>query len=123
MKKAMMEKWVKALESGQYQQGMEYLNMEGNYCCLGVLCEITNIPKSQDGVFTNYSGSNCILTSTVQKKLDIKSDIGNFHGEEVKWPRGMKKFKTDASCLAELNDHGATFKQIAKFIRLNYKVL
>lgn len=32
--------WVEALRSGKYQQGKNYLNSEGRYCCLGVLCEL-----------------------------------------------------------------------------------
>jgi len=40
MKKNIAEKWVKALRSGNYNQGYEYLCHKGNYCCLGVLCEL-----------------------------------------------------------------------------------
>lgn len=33
--------WVKALRSGQYEQGRQYLKTaDGGYCCLGVLCNL-----------------------------------------------------------------------------------
>lgn len=34
------EDWVKRLRSGAYPQGKAYLNRNGAFCCLGVLCEI-----------------------------------------------------------------------------------
>lgn len=33
-------RWVEALRSGQYQQGLGALNKNGKFCCLGVLCEL-----------------------------------------------------------------------------------
>lgn len=33
--------WKEALLSGEYTQGTDYLrNMQGDYCCLGVLCDV-----------------------------------------------------------------------------------
>lgn len=44
MKPELKKRWVKALRSGKYKQGKNYLRRqtpEGDrYCCLGVLCEI-----------------------------------------------------------------------------------
>ncbi len=40
MDKQLKEDWVKALRSGKYEQGQDYLCDEARYCCLGVLCEI-----------------------------------------------------------------------------------
>ncbi|MFE7797032.1 hypothetical protein [Nocardia sp. NPDC057440] len=40
MKADIKQKWVDALRSGEYRQGKEYLQFDGNYCCLGVLCDI-----------------------------------------------------------------------------------
>ena len=34
------KQWVKALESGKFEQGKSALCYENKYCCLGVLCEI-----------------------------------------------------------------------------------
>lgn len=32
--------WVAGLRSGEYRQGRGYLNNNGEFCCLGVLCEL-----------------------------------------------------------------------------------
>jgi hypothetical protein len=41
MDKELKEKWVKALRSGEYKQGTGVLkSLDGEYCCLGVLCEV-----------------------------------------------------------------------------------
>jgi hypothetical protein len=37
------EKWVEALRSGKYEQGTGYLCRDGQYCCLGVLCDVLGI--------------------------------------------------------------------------------
>lgn len=34
------EKWVAALESGEYKQGKQALKTVEGFCCLGVLCDI-----------------------------------------------------------------------------------
>lgn len=40
MDSAIKAKWVAALRSGKYQQGQNYLRHDGEYCCLGVLCDL-----------------------------------------------------------------------------------
>jgi hypothetical protein len=38
--KQLRDEWVKALRSGEYQQGRGGLRSEDKYCCLGVLCAV-----------------------------------------------------------------------------------
>lgn len=41
MKKEVKQKWTAALRSGEYQQGRKVLRTaEGQFCCLGVLCDL-----------------------------------------------------------------------------------
>ena len=47
MKPEIAQRWVEALRSGEYKQGLSVLrridesgNGQDSYCCLGVLCEI-----------------------------------------------------------------------------------
>lgn len=40
------KKWVAALRSGEYQQTRQALYDGKGFCCLGVLCEIMERPKS-----------------------------------------------------------------------------
>lgn len=49
MKKSDVEEWVKALRSGDYQQGKsnlcreDQISGECEYCCLGVACDILTV--------------------------------------------------------------------------------
>jgi hypothetical protein len=42
-------KWVEALRSGEYKQGQFALNRldRSDFCCLGVLCEVLELPKKE----------------------------------------------------------------------------
>lgn len=45
MDRVLKDKWVTALRSGQYVQGVgELKTKDGKYCCLGVLCEVAGWP-------------------------------------------------------------------------------
>ena len=46
-------KWVAALRSGEYKQGQNFLNKGDQFCCLGVLCDIT---KEETGGYWQDSG-------------------------------------------------------------------
>ena len=53
---ANVNKWVAALRSGKYQQGVGSLNRNEKYCCLGVLADINNIPNEKifGGTIVSY---------------------------------------------------------------------
>lgn len=40
MKPEIKKYWIKALKSGDYQQGRHYLRDGDKFCCLGVLCDL-----------------------------------------------------------------------------------
>lgn len=47
-------KWTSALRSGEYKQGKGYLEDDGKFCCLGVLCKVAGLPtKKEDEEFGN----------------------------------------------------------------------
>jgi hypothetical protein len=48
MIKEIKDRWTKALRSGDYEQGTEFLNESGRYCCLGVLCDLYIRDKKKD---------------------------------------------------------------------------
>jgi hypothetical protein len=128
MKKEIADKWVKALRSGEFKQGREFLaNAETNeYCCLGVLCElairdglsdlkktrVTDI-KNNTAVYkyeTDIFGRTDVLPAEVMEWADMVSQNGNL----------PEKILVDdnlwGTCLSFLNDNGATFKEIANII-------
>lgn len=99
MKKDIAMKWIKALESGQYTQISGRLTRNNSYCCLGVLCKITNSKK--------WKYQN-VLPNHVMNKTEMNSQNGEFNL---------------TNSLADLNDNGLSFKEIAKTIRKNWKKL
>ena len=107
MNKAIKEKWVAALRSGEYQQTHESLRDEEGHCCLGVLCDIHNQETSVDGwgqaqFQDNYYERSGFLPEIVQEWAELSSD-------------------PQAGChtLSHLNDSGHDFEQIANRIE-NY---
>lgn len=110
MKKDIADKWVGALRSGKYKQGRGALHRGDKFCCLGVLCEVLEIPSS-DMVVTGefrYMGKDIGLPDLAIELSGIGSDVGEF-GE--------------AACLATFNDLGMTFEEIATIIKKNWKQL
>lgn len=80
-------KWVEALRSGDYKQTQGRLLHEGAYCCLGVLCKL--------------QGADVVTlpqTLCPPETLSGGLSLMQMHG------------------LAEKNDSGLSFDQIAAFI-------
>ena len=66
MKKGWKRKWVKALKSGDYEQGKERLMSKrggdtAKFCCLGVLCSLVN-KESKKGVYYRNGTPNNSVT-------------------------------------------------------------
>ena len=103
-------RWIKALRSGEYMQGQNYLHQtdsgqkEHRYCCLGVLCELAVkshiIPPSD----ILYKGKGIYFYGEVS---------GSLPSEVESWAE-ISSF--DADILVEMNDEGASFKKIARYI-------
>lgn len=107
--------WIDALRSGEYKQqtgGLATDDLHGNakFCCLGVLCDlyVKSNPAAEAEVgirfrpcpgtghsigIVDYYGDSCFLPYTIEK-----------------WAGVPYALQQD---LAELNDNGATFNEIA----------
>jgi hypothetical protein len=110
MDPASKDKWVAALESGVYRQGQGGLfdDITNSFCCLGVKAEIDG--HKRDGRFFRIHGDNysCYLAENYEKGLQ---EHGYFIGFALS---SMNRFVS----LAELNDKGYEFKDIAHVIKL-----
>lgn len=94
MNEVIKKKWIKALRSGKYKQGIEGLKIDFEpngvrYCCLGVLCEVTGNAQNRDMTGLGYPSKG-----------------NDFCG--LPWAKQQQ--------LAALNDDGKTFEEIAKVI-------
>jgi hypothetical protein len=141
MKKDIAKKWTKALRSGKYKQGENYLkqfNSKGRprHCCLGVLCELYNDTMKKnhkrtisvkeyddeptlDHGYVKFGNKDGSLPTVVRKWAGIKNEMGTFSYTEKD---AYGTFKTTES-LADLNDNGKKFSTIANIIEENVENL
>ena len=141
MKSTIAQKWIKALRSNKYKQGKMALRTKTRHgtvrhCCLGVLCDLynkdhkrklkikkTNDPKDQGEidpsttVFT-IGGDPWALPEVVRNWAGIKDKEGMFFDTD---PVNVNRWSCNS--LSEMNDEGASFKEIAQFIEEHYENL
>ena len=95
---------VRALRSGKYKQGKEWLhNGYDEFCCLGVACALLDWmkPKAPEGHdHYVYAGHARSLPPSVQRYYGFTSPLGGFEGGN----------------LVVLNDQGMPFPEIADII-------
>jgi len=129
MKKSIMETWVRALRSGKYNQCKGQLKNNNSFCCLGVLTDIygeqEGIEWSQDEwLYINKCGDvrrECEgLTVNVQGWSGMTSSDGDRVRCVDSWDDEGKSI-TDS--LADMNDSGSSFEEIADIIERDYKNL
>jgi len=109
-------KWIEALESGNYAQGKRFLNINNEFCCLGVACEIFGAKKVGESKAQNYESSKgdvifltqCGAPIIVVESLALASDLG--------CPTNESSSKMS---LTSMNDLGKSFKEIANTLRAN----
>lgn len=134
MKEHVKDLWVAALLSGEYKQTQSVLHDGDGYCCLGVLCRvlgkqfvIDHAPTKHERDVYLCEDSNVLLPRSVQDEAGMKSDSGvlpasavadlnvneeDVNEEEVNW-----------WSLADLNDRGAAFDEIADVISKHWETL
>lgn len=107
------EAWLKALRSGDYKQGRQALRIgdgkASKYCCLGVLCDLGEKKAWEDlyynGEYGYSSGkgmqnlSQGYINESLAKKMTLDPIV--------------------AYDLAQMNDDGKSFAQIADWIEEN----
>lgn len=87
--------WVNALRSGEYEQTTESLrNMDRGYCCLGVLCDLGDRSLWDDCGF--YLGQDDFPPDRILTWAGLTLNAATF--------------------LADMNDKGSTFEDIAGWI-------
>jgi hypothetical protein len=115
------DKWLPALESGEYEQAHEALRrvMSNNedldddvigYCCLGLAGLVCDIPNNE------LNGDYLLVTNTIGYKVP----------EELLYDKSLHTINSEdqlAVQLVRLNDaKGFTFKQIAEWVRENCEI-
>jgi len=112
MKRSIAKKWIVALKSGNYKQGLGQLKEEDTYCVLGVLCDLyikdTGRGKwGANGFYGQGSSSGSSLVSEVRNWAGMTTSNGKYNGES----------------LMSRNDEGSSFIDLAKVIKNNVENL
>lgn len=107
--------WVRALRSGEYEQGFSALRTNDEFCCLGVLCDLA----VKHGVIPQPS----IISFSKENYCYGEEQNASFlPNEVVKWaglPDANPKIYSDefaGEALSSFNDAEDTFDQIADLI-------
>lgn len=102
----LIKRWVASLLDGSYKQGTGLLNNGvGDFCCLGVLCDLVDPDKwlGCEGYSSRKSfriiGSDHYLTEEQKKEFGIKDK--------------------EHSTVVNMNDSGKTFAEISTWITEN----
>lgn len=115
MNPTLKKQWIEALRSGKYRQGRGSLRSEsGEYCCLGVLCDLVD----PDGWEMNVTTIGVRTSSNV---IRHQGCIGFPSGSILQsvfgiGPTDRKNTRESLSTLAGANDQGVDFNRIAIFI-------
>lgn len=118
MKKAIAEKWATALEKGKLKQNFRWLfdGKDKSYCALGVLVEMYEREHPKNRVTTNVgdTGEILILFSQFQEEnMEKFLSWAGFISENPSF---------EGQSISNMNDvQKKSFKEIADFIRKNYK--
>ncbi len=93
-------RWIRALISDEYIQGKGQLREGNSFCCLGVLCDIYDKNR--------WMNDSYVYTEGLQRAFP-PNDVQN-----AAWLSDKA-----GSTLASMNDNGASFSTIARYIEEN----
>jgi hypothetical protein len=126
MNQGIKKKWIEALLSKLYKRGYGRLHdsESDEYCCLGVLCELA----TQEHVCTRTEGTRAALYDGETLLENVPWTHTFYDGETQTLPLSVQEWagldsgnpgvlqKATWTTLAELNDGGASFAQLAVII-------
>ena len=105
------QKWVDALRSGDYKQGQDHLRTNSGFCCLGVLCDLYAKENQLEWEHSSYKDVYMFQDTVAFLPLSVIewSDIADSNP--------LVNYEPGEICtLADLNDKGSTFIEIADLI-------
>ena len=105
------DEWIPALRSGEFEQGIGYLNYDNKYCCLGVACEILSrkgmVNKQRTPYYENklvtYDGEGTSLPEKIAEfiGIDIDGRMEDAAGLNVLNDRYLENFTKIADILEQ----------------------
>ena len=135
MDQEIRKQWTAALRSGEYSQSTQYLRTNNGFCCLGVLCDLYDkTEKPKIGWETNIDQEfsfgaqrdDQTLPTEIQAWSKLMTSNPGFQTFKAAYGSVPKDdlgriYPNEILCLAEANDDGLTFPQIADIIDYFFK--
>jgi len=109
---------IETLESGEYEQGQDFLNKDNKFCCLGVACEIAIehglelFKRPLEGQGIEYDETTILLPLRAQEWYGLEDN------PLLCWFDNSGCRREDHAIF--LNDRGISFKDIAAAFRRTY---
>lgn len=113
MIEGLKERWIDALYSGEYKQGHAYLCKGDEYCCLGVLFDIESDTDWLDVSEKHPCGLKTVWQAEGTDACDKTQGVAMPPNSFL---RKIGLSLDDAAHLAELNDGGYSFNELAEEI-------
>ena len=126
--------WIAALRSGKYKQGRQLLCSKGHFCCLGVLADVSGVPKLNE-----YQQGHPYETFMfkVHSSNGTVEQAGWSMIPVPLWPTfledlalgmmvpAMYRYGCDTlhNRLTKMNDDGLSFNEIANYIEEVYNAI
>lgn len=111
------QQWIAALRSDEFKQGREVLRSDDKFCCLGVLCDLH---RKANPIYDWIKADNDedYIYSPGLEQFELPRVVMDWAGLKYSNPpTPHREFNGKVyQSLAELNDAGATFAEIADII-------
>ena len=110
MNEQVKQKWLSALRSGDYQQTQLKLHTEDGFCCLGVLCDLYGKEHNVEWDLVEDEDHNYYMFQNQPASLPLSV---------MEWAgtgRHNPYIGSQSFTLAEFNDNGYAFNEIADLI-------
>jgi hypothetical protein len=111
MKQEIKVKWLEALRSGEYAQARHKLRTKDGYCCLGVLCDVY---RKETGLLEWVEDTTCFKIKDRFSTTCLNDDVIEWGNLKVSNPGVI--IDNELTTLAQLNDNGYSFNDIADVI-------
>jgi len=124
----LIKEWIEALRSGKYTQGQGCLrSIDDRFCCLGVLCDITNRKdwdEGEDSYYATILNEKDALPKSILNLLNLEDRTPDFKISsknskllEILEENYEEEDRINYDDLTQLNDiWGLNFNQIADIL-------
>lgn len=120
------KRWINALRSGEYKQGRSHLqDVNGNYCCLGVACEVDDelmFARDSEGRLKGKALSDVVLGDSFPRSyadyIGLRSALGVPDTKNLDRAEEAVEFVEKMTGEELLEDESTSLEQILDYLAL-----